>query len=185
MKRYLLVLIALLAFGSLMAFERYSTAMGLHLGTSTGKGYSVRHWNKTNGYQATFSAYAWGSRHPDYEYSDFDADEDYKNSRKQTGNFAVNYLWDLQRTNEYHFYLITGGNYTIQKVKRYHKPISSSYPILSEWVNNNKWAIGVGPGFELKLAERFHFTCELPITFNQRDDIVMYVPAIGVYYYFR
>ncbi|HOA30072.1 MAG: hypothetical protein KBB33_02700 [Candidatus Cloacimonetes bacterium] len=182
MKRFLLVLIALLAFGSLMAFEHYSTAMGLHMGTSTGKGYSVRHWSKTNGYQVTLSAYAYGSRHPDYEY--YDIDGDYKNARKQTGNFAVNYLWDLQRTKAHHLYIITGGNFTLQKIKRYYKPISNGDPIVSKWVDNNKWFIGVGPGVEMKLGERFHFSVELPITLNHRDDIVMYVPAAGIYYYF-
>jgi hypothetical protein len=37
----------------------------------------------------------------------------------------------------------------------------------------------------MKLANRFHVSVELPITFNHKDDLVMYIPALGIYYYFR
>jgi len=184
MKGILILVMTLICMSSLMAFENYQTAMGFHFGTSTGSGYSVRHWGKTNGFQGTIAAYAYGSKGPDYEWSDFD-DDNYKNARRQTGLLGLNYLWNLQRTPTYHFYVITGGSYTLQKVKRYYKPLEHDHPILSKWVNDNKWAIGAGPGFEMKFAERFHVSVELPITYNQKDDIVMYIPAVGVYYYFR
>jgi hypothetical protein len=91
----------------------------------------------------------------------------------------LNYLWNLQRTKDYHFYIISGGSYSLQKVKRYYNP--ETY----KWVNDNKWSVGAGPGFEMKLANRFHVSVELPITFNHKDDLVMYIPALGIYYYFR
>ncbi|MDD3097882.1 MAG: hypothetical protein PHU99_09205 [Candidatus Cloacimonetes bacterium] len=178
MRRYLLIMIALCGITSLMAFEGYSTSMGFHFGTSTGSGYSVRHWTTTNGFQGTIAAYAYGSRNPDYESSDFNGD-DYKNARRQTGMLGLNYLWNLQRTKDYHFYIISGGSYSLQKVKRYYDP--ETY----KWVNDNKWSVGAGPGFEMKLANRFHVSVELPITFNHKDDLVMYIPALGIYYYFR
>lgn len=178
MKRYLLILLAIMCVSGLFAFENYNTAMGFHFGTSTGSGYSVRHWGKSNGYQATIAAYAYGSKNPDYSNSDF-VGEDYKNARRQTGLLGLNYIWNLQKAKEYHFYVLTGGSYTLQKVKRYYSPNDS------KWVNDNKWSIGAGPGFEMMLADRFHISVELPITYNHRDDIVMYIPAVGIYYYFR
>lgn len=178
MKRILLILIAVVCFSGLMAFENYNTSMGFHFGTSTGSGYSVRHWTNTNGYQITIAAYAYGSRNPEYDNNDF-YDDNYKNARKQTGTLGLNYLWNLQKTKDYHFYIISGGSYSLQKVKRYYAPEDH------KWVNDNKWTVGAGPGFEMMLAERFHVSVELPITYNHKDDIVMYIPAVGVYYYFR
>jgi hypothetical protein len=183
MKRYLLILFAIMCISGLFAFENYSTAMGFHFGTSTGSGYSVRHWGKGNGFQATIAAYAYGSKSPEYDANDFDSDENYKNARRQTGLLGLNYIWNLQKTKEYHFYVLTGGSYTLQKVKRYYAPVGGV--IESDWVNDNKWSIGAGPGFEMMLADRFHIAVELPITYNHKDDIVMYIPAVGIYYYFR
>lgn len=175
MKRIVLCLIVLLAINALFAFNDYSTAMGLHFGTSTGNGYSIRKWNDNNGYQLVFSAYAFGSKKaPTY----FD-DKNYKNGRRQAGEMSFNYLWDLRRTSDYHFYIMSGASYKLQKVKRFYRTGDT------EWVRDDKWAVGAGPGFEWKLAERFHMSLELPITYNQSDDIVPYIPALGIYYYFK
>lgn len=184
MKRYVLILLAVMGMSALMAFEDYSTSMGFHFGTSTGSGYSVRHWTSSNGFQGTIAAYAYGSKNPNYDNSDF-YNKPYKNARRQAGSLGLNYLWNLQRSPDYHFYILSGGSYTLQKVKRFYEPESPSGEITSKWVNDNKWSIGAGPGFELKLAERFHMSVELPITYNHKDDIVMYIPAVGIYYYFR
>lgn len=177
MKRIILSLIALVAINALFAFKGYDSAMGLHFGTSTGNGYSIRKWNGSNGFQAVFSAYAYGSKKaPRY----FDGKE-YKDGRRQAGELSFNYLWDLRRTNDYHFYIMSGGSYKLQKVKRFYRDEDRD----PEWIRDDKWAVGAGPGFEWKLAERFHMSLELPITFNESDDIVPYIPALGIYYYFK
>lgn len=180
MKRIVLCLIVLVGLNALFAFQGYNSAMGLHFGTSTGNGYGIRHWNAQNGYQVVISAYAYGSKNPHYDIYDFD--KDYKDARRQAGELGLNYLWDLQRTRDYHFYIMSGGSYKLQKVKRFYKPNSGRSP---EWVRDDKWSVGAGPGFEWKLAERFHMSIELPITYNQKDDIIMYIPALGIYYYFK
>jgi len=171
-------LIILFAACSLMAESKYHTAMGLHFGISTGNGYSVRTWGTDNAYQFTFAAYATGDKDPDYKPSDF-YNHDYRDARKNSLSLGVNYLWGLLRAESYDFYLITGGSFTYRKVKRY----SSAYD--SRWVQDNRWAIGVGPGFEFEFSDRFHVAIEVPMTYNHKDDITMYIPSGGFYYYFK
>ncbi|HNQ43795.1 MAG TPA: hypothetical protein PKI59_05170, partial [Candidatus Cloacimonadota bacterium] len=108
---------------------------------------------------------------------------------------GLNYLWSLHNGDWHRFYIISGGAISLNTVKEfrmdYTRPdIYSDYDPIpttkrSSWDQRNKWSIGAGPGFELKLGGRFHFTIELPMTIDENSDIVMYIPAAGIYYYFK
>ncbi len=178
MRRKTLFLICFLLISGLLIAENYNTAMGLHFGTSTGNGYSYRKWGDAGAFQVTFAAYSTGDRNPDWNDSDF-INRDYKDARKNSISLGMNYLWDLLQTEKYRFYLMTGTAYTYRKVKRFTDPNTSS------WERVDRWAIGVGPGFELEFSDRFHFSIEIPMTYNHNDDIIPYIPSVGFYYYFK
>lgn len=178
MLRKLFIVLFLIVLAQLSAMDKYNSAMGIHIGASTGNGYSFRKWGETSAYQLTFSAYATGEKDPNYTSSDF-TDHDYRNARKMNITFGGNYLWGLLTADHYNFYLMTGMSYTFRKVKRYYSVVDSKF------VRDDRWAIGVGPGFEVEFSDRFHLSIELPITYKQNDDITMYIPCAGFYYYFK
>jgi len=43
----------------------------------------------------------------------------------------------------------------------------------------------MGLGFEIKLGKTFVWAIEMPITLNQKGDVMMYIPQSGLYYYFK
>jgi len=173
-----MIVLLLCGLTALSAMDKYDTAMGLHFGASTGNGYSIRKWGDANAYQFTFAAYATGDRNPDYDEYDFTG-TDYRNARKNSVSLGVNYLWGLLNSERYNFYLMTGMSYTLRKVKRYYAPEDS------KWVRDDRWAVGAGPGFEFEFSDRFHVCIEIPMTYNHNDDITMYIPSGGFYYYFK
>lgn len=178
MNKALFLLIILMITTGLYAEKQYTTAIGLHFGTSTGNGYSFRKWGEDIGYQITFSAYSTGDKNPDYTSSDF-TNHDYRDARKNSINLGVNYLWQLLESDSYKFYIISGGSFTYRRVKRYARYDDS------RWVQDNRWALGVGPGFEFEFSDRFHVCIEMPMTYNQKDDITPFIPSGGFYYYFK
>jgi hypothetical protein len=178
MRRMLMIVLFLCGLAALSAIEKYNTAMGLHFGETTGNGYSIRNWGDTNAYQITFAAYATGDRNPEYDHYDFTG-TDYRNARKNSISLGVNYLWGLLNAERYNFYLISGMSYTFRSVKRYYAPSDS------KWVRDDRWAVGAGPGFEFEVSDRFHVCIEIPMKYNHKDDITMYIPSGGFYYYFK
>ena len=48
-----------------------------------------------------------------------------------------------------------------------------------------RWTIGAGPGFEIGYGSKFRLALEMPLTYNWKNDIIMYIPQVGIYYYFR
>ncbi|MCB5270719.1 MAG: hypothetical protein LHW56_02620 [Candidatus Cloacimonetes bacterium] len=178
MVKKILIVLMVCASAHLLAMDAYDTAMGLHFGTSTGNGYSIRKWGKSSAYQVTFAAYATGQRDPNYHNSDFTHNE-YHTARKNSVSLGANYLWELHDSDRYKFYVMTGMAYTMRKVKRYYAPDDN------KWVRDDRWTIGAGPGFEFEFSDRFHVSVELPMTYNNKDDITMYIPSGGFYYYFK
>jgi hypothetical protein len=162
MFRKILFLAVLFGVTHLMAFDKYNTAMGLHFGTSTGSGYSVRSWQENMGYQITLAAYTSNSNTP---------------RAKKTASLGLNFLLPLLNTETYNFYLMAGASY-VYRIKR--KADSDS-----SWERDDKWTLGVGPGFEFALSDRFHLSIEVPMTVNSDEDIDMYIPSAGIYYYFN
>lgn len=160
-KKILVVLFVCLS-AHLAGLDKYNTAMGVHFGTSTGNGYSVRNWGKSNAYQLTFAAYTSGKRNSTH------------NPRKNSISLGANYLWGLHDSEHYNFYIISGMAYTVRRVKED-----------GIWESDDRWTAGAGPGFEFEFSDRFHVSIELPMTYNYKDDITMYIPSAGFYYYFK
>ncbi len=176
MFKKILFIAILFGITQLMAFDKYSTAMGLHFGTSSGNGYSIRHWGKGFSYQATFAAYTSNNDKPDFDnYTIFP-----RTYGRRTVSLGLNYLLPLLETKDYNFYLMMGGSYAF-RYKRIFEDINDS----GTWKEADKWTMGIGPGFEFAFSDRFHVSVELPMTVNHRQDLSMTIPAAGVYYYFK
>lgn len=177
MLKKLIILILLSCLSYLMAFDNYSSAMGLHFGSSTGSGYSIRHWSSIGGIQGTLAAYTSDNDNPSFSYSP--TEENPIVHGKRTILLGANYLIPLLEAKTYNFYIIAGGSYSFRSERLYTSRTQSS------WKQRDRWTLGVGPGFEFSLSDRFHLSIEIPITMNYKDDLTMYIPAGGLYYYFK
>lgn len=176
------------------------TALGLHFGTSSGNGYSMRWMGEKHGLQATLGAYTAGSNNvslDDYYYN-YDSSSNpitvEEPGKRGAVIMGLNYLYMLDHFRSGRLYIFSGGSYQYFQERvhmaDYTYSGSSNYVIdessrRSELHRENRWTVGVGPGFELELGSQFRFSFELPITFNWKDDIVMYIPQAGLYYYFK
>lgn len=200
-KRIVMVFLMLLCSILLLA-EQGTLGMGLHFGNSTGSGYSFRKWGNTgNGIQWTFAAYTYGREKPSFAASIYNSDTNLTSSivtkagKQMDVTVGCNYLWNLSSTEKHKVYIISGGAVTINRKREHHMTYqrsgSSMYlyqspdSIRKEWKNENNWAVGVGPGAEFKLGTNFGMTFELPFVLNSDSDITMYIPAVGLYYYFK
>lgn len=185
-------------------------SMGLHFGTASGSGYAMRWMGDKYGFQLTLGAYTKGSNKVRFEdpYTDYNAiytpDVTGHIWRKLSGRstkaeIGLNGIIMLDHFNKGRFYLIGGGAMTSGKKKvfsakyklEYAGTSSSRYsrvstvPIKSEYEKVKDWIVGIGPGVELSITRHFRLAFEVPITYDDRDDIVMYIPQVGFYYYFK
>lgn len=202
----------LILFAVTLSAKKYNEArsIGIHFGTSSGSGYAMRWMGEQLGYQLTLGAHTGGSNKVVFRdhYTDYDAnytpDVTGHIRRKLTGRsikatIGLNSIYVLDHFNKGRLYLIGGGALTTGRKKVYSArykltyagPNSSSYdrvvdePIRSEMVNIYDWIVGVGPGVEMSLTRHFRVAFEVPITYNHKGELVMYIPQIGIYYYFK
>jgi len=200
--RCTLLFLLLLAAGALSA-EADNTRMGigLHFGTVSGNGYSMRWMGEDLGLQLTLGALTSGSnnvRFSNYYYPDDDeagspiSVEKKGRDRSLTG--AINLIIMLDHFKRGRLYLAGGCSYTNYKKRVFTMDyIESSYNnyVLVEGsrreedVLEHRWTAGLGPGVELGISSHFRIAFEVPITYNYKDDIVMYVPQVGLYYFFK
>ena len=208
------------------------TAVGLHAGTQSGTGYSMRFMGEKHGLQTTFGAGTWGDDdvyfptrftywyndyYTDYWYRDIESgseDAPYdtlititQNGRYNVVNLGLNYIYTLDKfdvlmqKDRGRLYVMAGGSYkyyrqnTFTKNYRWvtvedtldwdhYEPVDNSEPI-SKSKLEHRWTAGAGLGVELGLGKNFRVALELPITYNWEQRIVMYIPQIGFYYYFK
>lgn len=205
LKLSLVVLMCSLTLG-LMALDRSERAIGIQFGTSSGSGYSYRWMGENHGLQFTLGAITYGSN--DVKFPNYLYDEDVESpgaettlytrkGRKSSMSVGLNYINVLESNRSSRFYLAVGGAYTIRRDKeltRTYNRIDSNYyeyqldttiPQVKETIKNDKWTVGGGPGFELTLDKHFRFTFDLPFTYNSDEEMVMYIPQVGLYYYFK
>ncbi len=154
------MLLLLLALPLYAENENSKTALGFHAGTSTGVGYAMRWMGPEVGVQATFGAYAI--------------------NESSAINFAVNGMGILDEFRYGRIYIMAGGMVKYYHHDKYEDPY---YP--EEEINENRWCVGVGPGLEWILSKQFRLALEIPITYNWKNDIIMYIPQGGIYYYFK
>lgn len=208
------------------------TAIGVHAGSQSGTGYSMRFMGEKHGFQATLGAVTWGddnvyfpSRfyywydggYDDYWYGDLepggeDAPDDTlvtltEQGRLNIANIGLNYIYTLDKfdafkqKNNGRVYVMAGGSYQYYRqnvfTKDYHwvtvqdtldydhyEPINNAEPLRTSTLEN-RWTAGAGLGVELGFGKNFRVALELPITYNWEQRIVMYIPQIGLYYYFK
>lgn len=210
-RKIILVMLLFIAATSLSAIKDNSyNSIGLHFGTSSGNGYAMRWMGEQLGFQITLGASTKGSnkvKFPDsyYDYS-FDYTPDIndeiwvkKTGRSSTGTMAINGILMLDHFNSGRIYIMGGGS-----VKNGRKSVfSSKYRSASFGTNYNRydkiigkavkreekdiyeWTVGFGPGVELSFTRHFRIAFEVPITYNDRKDIIMYIPQVGLYYYLK
>lgn len=184
--------------------------MGLHFGTASGSGYAMRWMGDQFGFQLTLGAYTKGSNKVYFE----DRYTDHKlrytpdatghiwrrvSGRSTKAEIGLNGIIMLDHFNKGRFYLIGGGSMTSGKKKVFSAKYKLSYagtssnsydrintvPTKSEYQNIGEWIVGIGPGVELAITRHFRLAFEVPITYDDSDDIVMYIPQVGFYYYFK
>lgn len=211
-KTTILSLLILMACIASLSAGGAPSSIGLHFGTSAGNGYAMRWMGDKIGWQTTLGLYTWGLDDPsfaDQTSERYESNETPPNQiimqdkgRKTFGSIAFNSLIMLDKFNDGKFYLIAGGNYeyirrnilnakyNLDHVENAGYANYAYYNLVpdSEFKSSkqtHRWTVGVGPGVELNATRHLHFAIELPLTINQKGDIVMYIPQAGIYYYFN
>lgn len=201
----LIVVLCVMASG-LVARDSSQRAIGVQFGTSSGSGYSYRWIGENHGLQFTLGAITYGSNNVKFPTYLYDEDVEspgaestlYKlKGRKSSMSVGLNYINILESNRSSRFYVSMGGAYTLRRDKeitRSYNRINNNYyeyelntvvPEIKTTLKNDKWTVGGGPGFELTLDKHFRFTIDLPLTYNSEEDIIMYIPQVGLYYYFK
>jgi hypothetical protein len=233
-----LIVCGLSAQDNLAQLPNMSTGIGLHAGTLSGSGYSMRFMGEKHGLQVTLGALTYGSDNvyfPSryyywdgdyYEYGyvmpvgiDGNGEDDVPEDtlityeaigRTTTANIGLNYIYTLDKFNvlghkDYgRLYVMAGGSYSYhnQKVHTkdyelvveepdstynywnwYYDPIDGTEDVTTNIEHH--WTVGAGLGAEIALGKQFRVALELPITYNWENRIIMYIPQIGIYYYFK
>jgi hypothetical protein len=179
--------------------------IGFHMGTTTGIGYAMRWMNQKSGYQVTFGGYTFGNNEVYFadDYYDWDTEfggEDQitmeQAGRESAINIGLNYLHMLDHFNNGRLYFMAGGSYKYYQQKFFTMDYqqtgenSADYDVIEGSKNEayrieHRWTVGGGPGFEFEIGNHFRFAAELPITYNWENDIVMWIPQAGIYYFFK
>jgi len=176
-------------------------ALGLHFGNVSGNGLSYRYFFDNIGLQAVLGGYNSGVNSfsfPDQimktESESVASFTKVDRGRKYSLNLGINAIFTLKRTDSFIFYLAGGlcwkyYNETIYK-QNYTLSEDSVKYLPSGTVSNDKDVsnllnMGFGPGVQLPLGKYFKLSIEIPVTYTGRHQFIMYVPQVGVYYYFK
>jgi len=85
-----------------------------------------------------------------------------------------------------------GASILFSRVKQYERDyqLSGNYYMLMNtpervsWDPRTYYWVGAGLGFDFKMGQNFHWVLELPLTMNQDQEFMMYIPQTGLYYHF-
>lgn len=203
--KILIMTLLILIFSVAIKAEDINSRMsiGLHFGTVTGSGFAMRFMGDSVGLQATLGAYTSGTN--DFKFREYYYPEDDTNDPVITVerrgmdtslNTAINGIMFLDHFRKGRMYLIGGASYTYYREKKffadyervpgmYNQYILRPNTETSEQNTEHRWTAGFGPGIEFAISKHFHMSFEMPITYNYKDEIVMYIPQVGFYYYFK
>ncbi len=203
--KYLILLLVILSTAMLFAEDiedhELKKALGLHFGTASGNGYSYRLMfgdKSEHSLQFVFGAMTTGDNDVDFDERVYIYDTSAENEktlkgRKTSSSIGITYMNTLVKTGYTRFYFLWGGSYLYSRrnefTQKYLKDGSSYYynasgdPVKVK-KNKDRWTLGVGPGFELFADKNLRVSLEIPITINNKSEVVPYIPQIGVYYYF-
>ncbi len=201
-KLVLLFLSLLFAVGMAAIDDNEKAGLGLHFGSISGNGYSMRWMGEDLGLQLTIGAMTSGSNdvhfnqfyYPDYDESATTITVS-KKGRDRSLIGAINLLFMLDHFKRGRLYLVGGCSVNDYRKRvfsadyRYTSSISQ-YQLVDgsqreEDLNELRWTAGIGPGIELAVSRHFRLAFEVPISYNYKDDIVMYIPQVGFYYFFK
>ena len=189
---------------STMLMAETSRGLGLHFGTVSANGFSYRQFSGKHGFQVTIGAISLGNDDvyfysPVYgNYNDASQITITEDGHRANVNFGLNYLYALADNPSGRFYLLGGASYLLSRIKQFEQDYSlqsnvgfddyytilNNHPVRSKWNNKGYYYVGAGLGFELNLGRNFRWAIEMPISYNQEGDIMMYIPQTGLYYYF-
>lgn len=194
-------LMLIIACGIAAQTDNSSVGFGLHFGTVSGNGYAMRWMGEDLGLQLTIGAMTSGSNNVKFYTTYYPDDEEFgsvitvdKKGRDRSLNGAINVLYMLDHFKKGRLYLAGGFSYTNYKkhvVSMDYRYEQYNYYTLiedsrrEEDVLEHQWTAGIGPGIELGISSHFRLAFEVPVTYDYKDDIVMYLPQIGFYYYFK
>lgn len=203
--KILVIAIMVSMIGFCFAESDASKGIGVQFGTSSGSGYSYRWMGENHGFQFTIGAISYGTndlKFPSWVYDDdiemtSDGPAYSRKGIKTSMSAGLNYIHVIDKSRSSTFYIVAGGSIGLHNQKMYRRyydqssPGSSSYtldlsiPAESYRDKETRWTLGAGPGFELALDKHFKFSIDLPFTVNSDEEMVMYVPQVGLYYYFK
>ena len=181
--------------------EDWQQAFGLHFGNVSGNGFAYRYFLEKVGFQAVLGGYSAGNN----EYSFRDKINAVPGEtvitkrdkgRRYSMNFGANVIYPLKKTDLFTFYATGGLCWKYFTEKFYNQDYAPSaadtlyfYPdsdgVYTTRDTKNYVNVGLGPGVEIKAGKYFKLCIELPITYTGKHEFIMYVPAVGIYYYFR
>lgn len=97
----------------------------------------------------------------------------YATKKESAFNLGINGIAVLDEFSKGRFYVIGGGS-----IRNY-----SNKTVVGE--EKNRWTLGAGLGLEWILSKNLRVSLELPITWNWKDEIIMWIPMGGLYYYLK
>jgi hypothetical protein len=207
----IIILFAIMVMSVSLFAELNSTqAFGVHFGTLTSSGYAMRFMGEKHGLQFTLGAYTLGNNEPFfdettgwYEGNDYTPDDTLitieRGGRASAINAGINYLYTLDHFKGGRFYILSGGSYQYYQRKIFEQDYlwgpCPDYDSLycynltgterEKYKVEHRWTVGAGPGIEIALSKQLRIAVEIPITYNWKNDIVMWIPQAGIYYYFK
>jgi hypothetical protein len=181
-------------------------AFGVHFGNVSGNGYAYRYLGQQLGIQLVGGGFTTGNNNASLPNRVIDNDN-YTNppslitrtddGRKYSFNLGGNLIFPLKRTGSALFYLHTGvcwkysdlkiykQNYSLDYISNYTSYYEPSGGVYSSHKVKSYVNYGIGPGVELLAGKYFKLSLELPITYTGNDELIMYIPQAGLYYYFK
>jgi hypothetical protein len=91
------------------------------------------------------------------------------------------------------FYIHAGANWKYSDQKYYHQDYqlvnNTEYRAAGSVYTSHKvksfFNVGIGPGAEIQAGRYFKLALELPVTYTGDKEFIMYIPQVGLYYYFK
>jgi len=213
--KQILLAIAILSSGLFAQIAELSKGIGLSAGMVSGTGFSYRQMTEKSGFQISFGIMKWGddddlndlyfsdSHNGSYDQSYWIPDTsriynewDYGYG-STWGNLGLTYYRPLHQGKRSMFYTLAGVSmyyssgsdyrrdyrYTITSESTYtYTPINDVKKVTE---SDLTYVLGAGIGFELKLSNNIRVCAELPLTFTSKGTITMFIPQIGLHYYYK
>jgi hypothetical protein len=173
-------------------------ALGLQVGIVSGYGIGYRYFftegsMKNFGIQGVLGGYSSGNNDTSFRPQDAELHGtdliDSDPGKKYYLNIGLSGIYILKKTSLFNFYLAGGMDWVYETKKTYYQEYDAADAEIGDpyakTKTKNLLSMGVGPGAELKLGRYFKISVDLPITYTGSHELIMYIPQVGVYYYFK